>query len=104
MGGVQAKEEADVEVHSVRGGQLILRVAPQVTKFPSSSGGGPGDGAGTGGGGGGGSVGSTDHHNPRGLSKRESRLSLIIPYQGKCFILEQGMDVLEKIFQYLTPR
>eukprot|EP00095_Tigriopus_kingsejongensis_P011602 maker-scaffold325_size206031-snap-gene-1.13 protein:Tk11602 transcript:maker-scaffold325_size206031-snap-gene-1.13-mRNA-1 annotation:"gtp cyclohydrolase i nitrile oxidoreductase domain-containing protein" len=76
MGGIQAKEGSLAEVHAVRGGQLILRVAPsQTSGHPSAS-----------------------------RQNSASKLNLLIPFEGRCYILEQSMDVLEKIFLHLSPR
>ena len=82
MGGIQAKEGSLAEVHAVRGGQLILRVAASQTSM-----GGAGGGGGNGGG-----LGSGSN------SRDNSKLNLIIPYEGRCYLLQQSMDVLEKIF------
>ncbi len=56
MGGIQAREGSLAEVHAVRGGQLILRVASSQTSL-SSGGGAGGGGGGSGGGAGGGAGG-----------------------------------------------
>ena len=79
MGGIQAREGSLAEVHAVRGGQLILRVASSQTSGSGSGGGAT-------------------------KSASTPRLNLIIPYDGRCYLLEQSMDVLEKIFFRLTPR
>ena len=47
MGGIQGREGSLAEVHAVRGGQLILRVAPKAaassgSSFKASGGGGGG--------------------------------------------------------------
>lgn len=76
MGGIQAKEGSLAEVHAVRGGQLILRVASsQTSGRPSAS-----------------------------RQNSSSKLNLLIPFDGRCYILEQSMDVLEKVFLHLSPR
>jgi len=74
-----------VEVHAVRGGQLILRVAPQ---FARQSLGGHGNAA------------------KRGYNQQNQSIAAAnkAGYNGNCFITAQSMDVLEKIFQLLTPR
>ncbi len=110
MGGVQAKEVADVEIHAVRGGQLILRAAPTSSRISSSNSSSSSSlnsavaGGGVAGGGGGGRErgGSLIRSGPPPLIKRESKLSLIIP--GKCHITSQHVDIMEKVLKYLSPR
>ena len=97
MGGIQAKAESVAEVHAVRGGQLILRVSPSQT--------------------------SKQCNAARKKSKRRNSLRGLIAhgvagwdeveslekktvktYHGHCFLLDQSMDILEKIFLWLSPR
>ena len=112
MGGIQAKSGSVAEVHAVRGGQLILRVAPSQTTahimeakkeakrkssrrgkfgsgFTSLGGSFEGDG------------------NDTIFCKEGSISSLtkqVAKYNGRSYLLDQSMDVLEKIFIRLSPR
>ena len=67
MGGIQTKIGSPTEIHAVRGGQLVLRVAPSSLIL---------------------------HH----------ALEDIPEYDGYPFLPSQSMDILEKIFAWLTPR
>ena len=99
MGGVQARAGSVAEVHAVRGGQLILRVSPSQT--------------------------ARNLNTVNKRSKRQSRTkcltllgvigngweeiemvekSEVKPYFGHCHLLDQSMDILEKIFLWLSPR
>jgi hypothetical protein len=99
MGGVQARAGSVAEVHAVRGGQLILRVSPSQTSKQLNTG------------------------NKR--SRRQSKTkcltllgvignnweevekvekSSVKQYNGHCHLLDQSMDILEKIFLWLSPR
>lgn len=150
MGGIQGREGSLAEVHAVRGGQLILRVAPKAagSSFKVSGSGGafnrtgsfkasgtsscstPGGAgpstssaaagaSGASASGGPPAVASSASSSPRRhhghqsssvLSRQSSRLSFIVgPFSdgsecSRCYILEQSMDVLEKVFIRLTPR
>ena len=96
MGGIQAKAGSVAEVHNVRGGQLILRVAPSQTtaqreakrrnkgRFPSGLA----------------SLGAS-------FERDDSFEGPTLPTagrRGKCYLLDQNMDILEKIFSRLSPR
>ena len=110
MGGIQAREGSIAEIHAVRGGQLILRVAACQTQLGAASGpaanaaslGGSGSqtangsGANTPGGGGSGV--------PGGGGGSGSKLKILIPYNGHCYLLDQSLDVLEKILVRLSPQ
>lgn len=82
MGGIQGREGAIAEVHAVRGGQLILRVASSQTS--------PGSGGSSGGGSGNSGI--------SGSGRLNFIISTSSSTDGRCYILEQSMDVLEKIF------
>ena len=113
MGGIQAKAGSVAEVHAVRGGQLILRVAPSQTtahimearreaKRKSSRRGKLGSGFA--------SLGGSfeGDNNDMMFSKENSFTSSLSKcnnrYNGRCFLLDQSMDILEKIFVRLSPR
>ena len=111
MGGIQAKAGSSCEVHAVRGGQLILRVAPSQTTlhimeakkeakrrglrrgklgsgFASLGGSFEGEG--------------NDHElNTVGVGYSVAKTA---KYNGRCYLMDQSMDVLEKIFIRLSPR
>ena len=120
MGGIQAKAGSVAEVHAVRGGQLILRVAPSQTtahimeakreaKRKGSRKGKLGSGFTSLGGSfeGEGNIGYISYvgnfsHSREGGST--SSLSKTNKYNGRCYLLDQSMDILEKIFFRLSPR
>ena len=82
MGGIQGREGAIAEVHAVRGGQLILRVASSQMSNSSGNNNCSGGPLGTPG------SGRTNFIISTSASSGD----------GRCYILEQSMDVLEKIF------
>ena len=113
MGGIQAKAGSVAEVHAVRGGQLILRVAPSQTtthimearreaKRKSSRRGKLGSGFA--------SLGGSFEGEGNDLimfkegSISISNLAKSNKYNGRCYLLDQSMDILEKIFVRLSPR
>ena len=95
MGGIQAKAGSVTEVHAVRGGQLILRVSTSQTskQCPAPK---------------------TKRQNSfRGLISLKGNLweeveklekKTIKVYHGHCYLLDQSIDILEKIFLWLSPR
>ena len=111
MGGIQAKAGSVAEVHAVRGGQLILRVAPSQTtahimearreaKRKSTRRGKLGSGFASLGGSFEGEGNDIIFYNSGSISSltKNSR------YNGRCYLLDQSMDILEKIFVRLSPR
>ena len=105
MGGIQAREGSIAEVHAVRGGQLILRVAACQTQLGQA---GPAANAAAIGGGGIGQPPTASHNgsgsNTPGNNHGSNKLNFLIPYNGHCYLLEQSLDVLEKILVRLSPR
>ena len=113
MGGIQAKAGSVAEVHAVRGGQLILRVAPSQTtthimearreaKRKSSRRGKLGSGFASLGG-------SFEGEGNDLIMFKEASISISNlaksnKYNGRCYLLDQSMDILEKIFVRLSPR
>ena len=111
MGGIQAKAGSVAEVHAVRGGQLILRIAPSQTtahimeakreaRKRSSRRGKFGSGFA--------SLGGSFEGEGNEISQCKDvsmgSLSKINKYNGRCYLLDQSMDILEKIFSRLSPR
>jgi hypothetical protein len=99
MGGIQARAGSVAEVHAVRGGQLILRVSPSQTSKHCNE-----------------VIKKSKRHNTNrcltllgviGNSWEEVEQvekKTIKAYHGHCYLLDQSMDILEKIFLWLSPR
>jgi hypothetical protein len=84
MGGISSRPGSIAEVHAVRGGQLILRVAQSQTSQGTNV--------------------AAVSSNKDKLHRQQSLNIMLVPYNGHCYILDQSMDVLEKVLSRLSPR